>query len=182
MSQWTSCAGCAGDKCNSALQGDECQGHIIRPYGPDDGPCPYYAAQGCYPDELPKRDLGGRKCAVTRRLAEIIERGINTRNFAYWPMSLYTPTIGEHMSAGECSGIYISTLPYGKRDTIYCRGENYDIVGIITATIRDNKLILATDTWHGSSVTIDIVDDAPAAADRGATVAQVPQKTLGDWA
>lgn len=180
MSRWTSCAGCAGDKCNSALEGDECQGHIIRPHGPEDGPCPYYAAQGCYPDELPKRDLG-RKCAVTRRMAEIIERGINTRKFSHWPVSLYTPTIGEHMSAGECSGVYISTLPYGKRDTIYCRGENYDIVGIIMATIRDNKLILATDTWHGSSVTIDIVDDAPA-ADRGATVAQVPQKTLGDWA
>jgi hypothetical protein len=98
-------------------------------------------------------------------------------------MSLYTPTIGEHMSAGECSGVYISTLPYGKRDTIYCRGENYDIVGIIMATIRDNKLILATDTWHGSSVTIDIVDSAPVAVDTGAIVTHlVPQKTLGDWA
>lgn len=179
MSQWTSCAGCAGDKCNSALEGDECQGHIIRPHGPEDGPCPYYAAQGCYPDELPKRDLG-RKCAVTRRMANIIERGINTRKFAYWPVSLYTPTIGEHMSAGECSGVYISTLP--RRDKIYYRGENVEIIDIITASIRDNKLILATDTWYGSSVTIDIVDDAPAAVDTGATVAQVPQKTLGDWA
>ncbi len=183
MSRWTACAGCVGDRCNSSLLGDECQGHIIRPHDPEDGPCPYFTPTGCYPDKLPECDLGGRTCAVTDRMARIIERGINTRNFSYWPVSLYVPTIGDEiMTNGECVGFYVSTRPYGKRDTIYARGQNFEIDNIKYADIRENRLVLSTDTWWGSSLTIDIVAGPPVATHTAVAAQAKAQKSLEDWA
>ena len=147
------------------------------------GECPFYKTTGSYPtDKLPKRDLGDQSCAVTRRMAGIISRGINTRNFEYWPIAAYSPTIGNHMTAGEISGIYISTHPYGKRDVIFARGSHYEIGGIVIAEIKEDKLILIAD--RDTRLIVDIVDD-PAIMYEDASAANytpVIQKSLGDWA
>jgi len=85
---YATCDGCLSDRDNHALKPDECQAHVSRPLNDSAGPCPYHSSEPSecfYGKKVKQLDFDNDSFPkVSSRFAEIVVRGINEGNMAYW--------------------------------------------------------------------------------------------------
>lgn len=101
------CKGCPGDSMNRSLPPMSCQNGLCRPLTDSCGDCPMYGLDW---HGLAERDFGDDPFpAVTRRMADIIVRGINDRDMSYWEVdhTLFRYRIGWDRASRECHNFSI---------------------------------------------------------------------------
>jgi len=154
------CEGCRADSDNTILDDCECQGFKVRPRSIEDGPCPYYSATEPY-GNTPRIDRRGPP-AVTKRMAEIIVRGIETGNYAYWEVDNCSGAI-QIGSESEARDLCISVGGYNRCRVLPARASLY-ITTFASATIEaDHAAIHGNDlvlTGSGGTLRIPIVSRA----------------------